>query len=120
MAEDQIRQLLSQIQSQHATATKSAQLVKSQVQSRERESRMLELTLREVGSLEKDTNVYRSVGKMFMLEPLPSLISSFEKEKKDIESDIAGLQKKNKYLENEITQANNAFREVLHQQQQQQ
>jgi prefoldin subunit 1 len=55
---------LHQIQQSAVTANRNLNLTKAQIASKERERRILQLTIKEVSSLEQDVNVYRGVGKM--------------------------------------------------------
>ncbi|KAH8925187.1 hypothetical protein BT69DRAFT_1332402 [Atractiella rhizophila] len=112
-AEDPLRQ----IQSQHAIATKTLQVVKTQILGREKDGKMLELTLRELEE-QGEGRVFKSIGKMFMEEPYDRVTSELKSDIKAAKEDVVNLQKKQKYLEGEIGKANTAFREIIHQQQQ--
>jgi hypothetical protein len=47
-------------------ANRNLNLTKAQIASKERERRILQLTIKEVDALKPDVNVYRGVGKMYV------------------------------------------------------
>lgn len=57
-------QVLQQIQAQVVSSQRQLGMVRVQVQGREREKRMHELTLKQLQEVQPDTNLYRGVGKM--------------------------------------------------------
>lgn len=56
--------LLQEIEQKAAFAQQQISIVKSQMASKQRESRMLQLTTVEINSLPDDAKVYEGVGKM--------------------------------------------------------
>lgn len=58
-------QILQQIQTQAITSQRQLQMVKAQIGSKEKERKILELTMRELATIPgDDTKMYRGVGKM--------------------------------------------------------
>jgi prefoldin subunit 1 len=57
-------QLVQEIETQAIQSQQQISLVRSQVASKQREIRILELTSKEVGDLPSGTNIYEGVGKM--------------------------------------------------------
>lgn len=58
-------QILQQIQTQAVTAQRQHSLVRAQIQSKEKERKILDLTVRELATVPKgDTRMFRGVGKM--------------------------------------------------------
>ena len=60
-------QLALEIESQATNAQREINIVKTAVASKQRDIRMLELTSSEIKVLEKDTNIYEGVGKMWVV-----------------------------------------------------
>jgi hypothetical protein len=58
------RQILTEIQAKSEFSSQQIQVVKAQLQAKNREQRMLQLTASEVGILPRETHVYEGVGKM--------------------------------------------------------
>jgi hypothetical protein len=57
-------QLVQEIETQAIQSQQQISLVRSQIASKQREIRILELTSKEVGDLPSSTNIYEGVGKM--------------------------------------------------------
>ena len=57
-------QLVQEIETQAIQSQQQISLVRSQIASKQREIRILELTSKEVGDLPSNTNIYEGVGKM--------------------------------------------------------
>jgi chaperonin cofactor prefoldin len=59
---------VQEIESRAIAAQQQISIVKTQIATKQRDIRLLQLTSSELGSLSKDTNVYEGVGKMYVLE----------------------------------------------------
>ncbi|CAG8657660.1 12043_t:CDS:2, partial [Acaulospora colombiana] len=111
--------ILHQIQQSAVTANRNLNLTKAQIASKERERRILQLTIKEVSSLESDVNVYRGVGKMFLHIPKPEMEKDLKKQEKDLSDDLDSLAKKmerdlqSKYLEKEFNEAQGQLRDIV-------
>ena len=57
-------QILVQIQQRAVQSQRAIQITKAQVNGKERERRILQLTIAEIDSVKADVNVYKGVGKM--------------------------------------------------------
>lgn len=58
-------QILVQIQQTAVQSQRNLNVAKTQIQGKERERRILQLTIEEINSLNEDVNVYKGVGKMY-------------------------------------------------------
>lgn len=56
--------MLREIENQAVVAHEQINVVKAQMAAKQRDMRLLQLTLDEVSGLARDTNVYEGVGKM--------------------------------------------------------
>lgn len=92
--------------------------VQAQIQSREREKRLSELTNKELSALQPDTVTYKSVGKMFVQEPLPELTKELTERATEMDKDMAALEKKRIYWERNKTEAQGNLGELVRQIQQ--
>ncbi|KAF9817964.1 hypothetical protein IEO21_03039 [Rhodonia placenta] len=100
-----------------ATAVQSQRalnLSKQQIAAKERERRILQLTIEEITSLKEDVNLYKGVGKMFMMVPRPTMEKELKGEEKDLTDDINNLAKKSKYLEKQFNDAQGQLRDIFH------
>ncbi|PVF97705.1 Prefoldin beta-like protein [Serendipita vermifera] len=113
LPDETLRKILHQIQQSAVTANRNLNLTKAQIASKERERRILQLTIKEVSSLEPDVNLYRGVGKMFLHVPKPEMEKDLKKQEKDLSDDLDSLAKKSKYLEKEFNEAQGQLRDIF-------
>ncbi|GAA5834900.1 hypothetical protein JCM9279_007142 [Rhodotorula babjevae] len=113
---DDVRQALMQLQQRGQDASRSLQAVRAQLNARERDSKVTTLTLREIEVLPREpggATCYRGVGRMFVQESRNNVENTLRAQAKDAQDDIAVLDKKAKYLENEIMTAQNSLKDIL-------
>ncbi|KAF8974900.1 hypothetical protein BGZ46_009609 [Entomortierella lignicola] len=116
--EQALGKIVHDLQSKLQEATRMVASVQAQIQTREREKRLSELTNKELSSLQPDTVTYKSVGKMFIQEPLTDLTSELSARAKEMESDMQALDKKRIYWERNKTEAQGNLQELIRQIQQ--
>ncbi|WOO82143.1 Prefoldin subunit 1 [Vanrija pseudolonga] len=111
-------QILQQIQTQAVTAQRQHSLVRAQIQSKEKERKILDLTVRELATVPKsdDTRMFRGVGKMFIEQPRSEINARHEAQQKTLTTDIDALTKKAKYFERQVEEANGQLRDIFHSQ----
>ncbi|OCH88754.1 Prefoldin [Obba rivulosa] len=114
LSDDTLRKILVQIQQTAVQSQRALNISRQQIAAKERERRILQLTIEEITSLEGDVNLYKGVGKMFMMVPRPSLESELKTEEKELTDDINNLVKKSKYLEKQFNDAQNQLRDIFH------
>ncbi|AQK70852.1 PREFOLDIN 1 [Zea mays] len=90
-------------------------LLQTQMRSKEGEKKRAYLTLEELRQLPDDTNTYKTVGKVFILEPKSVLFNEQEQKLNDSESAIASMQTSKDYLEKQQGEVENNIRELLQQ-----
>ncbi|KAF9104498.1 hypothetical protein BGX27_010070 [Mortierella sp. AM989] len=116
--EQALGKIVHDLQSKLQEATRMVASVQAQIQTREREKRLSELTIKELSSLQPDTVTYKSVGKMFIQEPLTDLTSELAARAKEMEKDMEALDKKRIYWERNKTEAQGNLQELIRQIQQ--
>ncbi|KAI8815655.1 Prefoldin [Fimicolochytrium jonesii] len=90
-------------------------IVKAQLSAREREKRVCDLTVKELASIPgTDVNAYRAVGKMFIQERLPTLISELEKRKSDSEREAKNFERAAAKLERDLKDTQDTWKEIMH------
>jgi prefoldin subunit 1 len=111
-------QLLQEIEQKAQFCQQQMVIVKSQMNSKSRENRMLQLTAAELDGLPSDANVYEGVGKMwactthhllwyslwhapsrFVASPKTDVKVRLTRDQETIKKDMEGLDKKMHYLE---------------------
>ncbi|KAG9325344.1 hypothetical protein KVV02_006984 [Mortierella alpina] len=114
-SEQALGKIVHDLQAKLQEATRMVASVQAQIQTREREKRLSELTNKELSSLETETVTYKSVGKMFIQEPLPELTSELSERVTEMDKDMAALDKKRIYWERNKTEAQGNLQELIKQ-----
>ncbi|KAG0366090.1 Prefoldin [Gamsiella multidivaricata] len=116
--EQALGKIVHDLQTKLQEATRMVASVQAQIQTRDREKRLSELTNKELSALAPDTITYKSVGKMFIQEPLTDLTKELSERASEMEKDMAALDKKRVYWERNKTEAQGNLQELIRQIQQ--
>ncbi|EWC43970.1 hypothetical protein DRE_01322 [Drechslerella stenobrocha 248] len=108
-----LQKVLQEIETQAILSQQQLSVVKSQIASKQRDSRLLQLTEAELNSLPPSTKVYEGVGKMFVHEETSKVKQRLETERNGLEEDVKGLKKKQNYLETTFTNASDHMNRIL-------
>ncbi|KAK9097813.1 hypothetical protein Scep_023246 [Stephania cephalantha] len=115
MADEANRSAFVEIQGRMIELTGKLKQVQNQMRNKEGEKKRAFLTMEELRQLSDDTNTYKSIGRMFVLEPKSVLMNEQEKKLKDSESAITALQTSKEYIEKQMAEVENNLRELLQQ-----
>ncbi|KZT08598.1 Prefoldin [Laetiporus sulphureus 93-53] len=113
LPDETLRKILVQIQQTAVQSQRALNVSRQQIAARERERRILQLTIEEITSLEGDVNLYKGVGKMFMMVPRPTMEKELKAEEKELTDDINNQNKKSKYLEKQFNDAQAQLRDIF-------
>jgi len=111
--DDALRKVLIELQNRLVENNRQLVTIKTQIQIKEREKRLAELTKKELSALEKDTKTYKSVGKAFIKADLSVLSKEMDDKSEKAASDLVTLDKSKKYLERNISDSQNGLREIV-------
>ncbi|KAJ3721962.1 Prefoldin [Lentinula raphanica] len=114
LPDETLRKILVQIQQTAIQSQRAHTLTTQQTSVKERERRILQLTIEEIGAIKEDVNLYKGVGKMFMLVPRNDMEKQLKSQEKELSDDIASLNKKSKYLEKQFNEAQAQLRDIFH------
>ncbi|KAJ3856756.1 Prefoldin [Lentinula lateritia] len=114
LSDETLRKILVQIQQTAIQSQRAHTLTTQQTSVKERERRILQLTIDEIGAIKEDVNLYKGVGKMFMMVPRKEMETQLKTQEKELSSDIASLNKKSKYLEKQFNEAQAQLRDIFH------
>ncbi|TKY89266.1 hypothetical protein EX895_001797 [Sporisorium graminicola] len=122
--DETLSKVLEKIQLQVYQTNQQLAALKAQIAAREREAKLNTLTLSELQAIQDpQAPFYKSVGKMFIQESQPAVLSELTAKQNAITTDIEALNKKQKYLtkQGQDAQAHlkDIFSSVNRQQQQQ-
>ncbi|WVF68319.1 hypothetical protein IAT40_003084 [Kwoniella sp. CBS 6097] len=121
LSDDTLRKILTQIQQQAVTSQKQLSIVKAQIASKEKERKILSLTVRELGTVPTDgqSTMYKGVGKMFIEQDRKEINQEHATQEKSLSEEVSNLTKKAKYLEKQFEEANGQLKDIFHSQQRQ-
>nr|ACU14113.1 unknown [Glycine max] len=115
MADEANRTAFLEIQSRMIDTTGKIKQVQTQMRSKEAEKKRAFPTMEELKQVPDDTNVYKSIGRMFVLETKATLMNEQENKFKDGEASITALQSSKEYLEKQMAEVETNLRELLQQ-----
>ncbi|XP_057453636.1 prefoldin subunit 1 [Lotus japonicus] len=115
MADEANKAAFIEIQGRMIDTTGKLKQVQNQMRSKEAEKKRAFLTLEELKQVPDDTNVYKSIGRMFLLETKATIMNEQENKFKDSEASITSLQTSKEYLEKQRGEVESNLRELLQQ-----
>ncbi|KAG6894781.1 hypothetical protein C0992_004723 [Termitomyces sp. T32_za158] len=114
LSDETLRKILVQIQQTAVQSQRALQITQQQTATKDRERRILQLTIDEISGIEEDVNLYKGVGKMFMLVPRKTMETELKTQEKELADDISNLNKKSKYLEKQLNDAQSQLRDIVY------
>ncbi|XP_039071888.1 prefoldin subunit 1-like [Hibiscus syriacus] len=115
MADEVNKTAFIEIQSRMIELTSKLKQVQNQMRTKEGEKKRAFLTLEELSQVPDDTNTYKSIGRMFVLELKAVLMNEQEQKLKDSESAIGSLQTSKEYMEKQLAEVEKNLGELLQQ-----
>jgi prefoldin subunit 1 len=114
LSDETLRKILDQIQTTAVQSQRALSVARQQTAAKERERRILQLTIDEIDQMEDDVNLYKGVGKMFLMVPRTPMEQELKGQEKELTDDINNLNKKSKYLEKQFNDAQSQLRDIFH------
>ncbi|KAI6153995.1 Prefoldin [Pisolithus tinctorius] len=114
LPDETLRKILIQIQQSAVQSQRSLNLTKQQCTAKERERRIVQLTISEISSVGHDVNLYKGVGKMFLMVPQKTMEQELKAQEKELTDEVNSLNKKSKYLEKQFNDAQARLRDIFH------
>ncbi|XP_020689426.1 prefoldin subunit 1 isoform X1 [Dendrobium catenatum] len=115
MADEANRTAFVELQGRLIETTAKLKQVQHQMRGKEGEKKRAYLTLDELQRLPDATNTYKSIGKLFVLEPKSVMVVEQKQKLEDSEAAITSLQTSKEYLEKQLAEVENNIRELLQQ-----
>ncbi|KAI9141281.1 Prefoldin [Paraphysoderma sedebokerense] len=113
ISDEALKKHFIEIQTKLTDYNRQLTATKTQIAVKERDKKLNELTLKEMNSAGQDTVVYKSVGKMFLETPYPSLSFELTSRIESLKDDVEVLAKKQGYLEKNISENQRGLQEML-------
>jgi len=116
LPDDTLRKILAQIQQTAQQSSRNLSLSRAQTAQKDKERRILQLTIAEIGTFPRAETVklYKGVGKMFVNVPRDVMEKDLRNQEKELSDDIVNLNKKSKYLEKQYQEASAQLRDIFH------
>ncbi|CAO1622623.1 unnamed protein product [Sympodiomycopsis kandeliae] len=109
-----LHKILEQIQLTLAQTSRQLSLVRAQKAGKEREKKGIELTRNGVDEEVKDgSRCFRGVGKMFIVDSPTAITKTLLDQEKQIQDEMDALNKKQKFLEKQFTEAQGHMRDFV-------
>jgi len=102
-----------QLQNKMVDSRSRMQVAEMQIKGRTISNRKAQLTTAEIGKLPDDVRMYRSVGRMFLLEAKGDAVKRITAEVGEGEKAIEKYKQEKAYLERQYKESEGALREML-------
>ncbi|KIV86888.1 hypothetical protein PV11_02469 [Exophiala sideris] len=108
-----LQKLLQEVETQALLSQQKITQTQAELSSKRRDARLNLLTSNELKSLDKDTNVYEGVGKMFVGVSVPTLNKRLDSESTTLSKDILDLEKRLHYQETTYKNSRQHIEKIL-------
>lgn len=113
LPDDTLRKILLQIQQTAVNSQRAYTFAQQQMAAKQRERRIVQLTIDEISQLDDDVKMYKGVGKMFLMSPRKDMESELKAQEKELGDDLTSLTKKSKFLEKQFNEAQGQLRDIF-------
>ncbi|KAL1663653.1 Prefoldin [Schizophyllum commune] len=113
LPDETLRKILNQIQQRAVSSQRAYNFAQQQMAAKQRERRIVQLTIDELSQLDNDTKMYKGVGKMFLMTPRKEMESELKAQEKELGDDLNNLAKKSKFLEKQFNDASGQLRDIF-------
>ncbi|KAL1694825.1 Prefoldin [Schizophyllum commune] len=113
LPDETLRKILNQIQQTAVSSQRAYNFAQQQMAAKQRERRIVQLTIDELSQLDNDTKMYKGVGKMFLMTPRKEMESELKAQEKELGDDLNNLAKKSKFLEKQFNDASGQLRDIF-------
>ncbi|KAJ1700006.1 hypothetical protein LUZ63_008518 [Rhynchospora breviuscula] len=115
MAEEANRTAFVELQGRMIETTAKLKQVVNQMRMKEGEKKRAYLTLEELKQVPEDANTYKTIGKLFVLEPKSVLVNEQEQKLRDSDNAISSLSTTKEILDKQLGEIEINIRELLQQ-----
>ncbi|KAJ4817844.1 Prefoldin subunit 1 [Rhynchospora pubera] len=115
MADEANRTAFVDLQGRMIETTAKLKQVVNQMRMKEGEKKRAYLTLEELKQVPEDANTYKTIGKLFVLEPKSVLVNEQEQKLRDSDNAISSLSTTKEILDKQLGEIEINIRELLQQ-----
>lgn len=113
LKDDELKKTFAEGQAKLLDYSRQLSVVKTQIASKERERKIADVALKELNGMGDDVNMYKSVGKIFVMSDSSSLKSEFEGRIASYADDIKALETKSSWLDRNVSETHASLKEML-------
>ncbi|XP_050078759.1 prefoldin subunit 1 [Anopheles maculipalpis] len=111
----ELKKAFTEMQVNKIESTKKIRLLHMKTDSLKLSKQRIEVTNRHISSLEPDTRVYASVGRMYVLNDIPTLTEHLQTTQASYEEMIAQCEKNKDFLIKNLKEQEESLRELVQQ-----
>ncbi|XP_058446388.1 prefoldin subunit 1 [Malaya genurostris] len=111
----ELKKAFTEMQMNKIESTKKIRLLDMKTDSLKVSKQRVELTNKEISQLEPDTNVYASVGRMFVLSDVLTLTDEMKTKQNNVEEMISQCEKNKEFLLKNLKEQEDSLRELVQQ-----
>ncbi|BES87464.1 prefoldin subunit [Nesidiocoris tenuis] len=111
----ELKKAFAELHQKTVETTKKVQIADMQIESLKKSKQLAELTTVEIKSLPDNTTTYESVGRMFMLTPVPTVLENLSKKTASCSEKIKTLEDNKSFLEKSMKETEEHCRELVKQ-----
>lgn len=111
----ELKKAFGELQEKKIETEQKLRISAIQIEALKRAKQHSAITEKEISALEPETKMYESVGRMFVLTPIPKIEENLHKKQTTAEEKIKMLETQMVYLDNSLKEATNSLRELIQQ-----
>ncbi|KAJ3084240.1 Prefoldin [Rhizoclosmatium globosum] len=112
-ADDSLKKAFIETQAKHQNTSRQLAAVRAQMNAKERDRKIGELSVKELSQYPKETVAYKSVGKMFLQQDLSALTGAIQQKSDDAGKETKAMARAAEKLERDIKDLERGLTELL-------
>ncbi|CAH1247806.1 PFDN1 [Branchiostoma lanceolatum] len=111
--DQELKKAFQELQTKMITTQQQLKVADAQIEAQRRVQQHAKLTDQEISTLPEETRVYEGVGRMFLLQPIPTVRDNLKTKMESSEEKIKKLQSNKTYLERNCKESQENIREMI-------
>ncbi|XP_019628545.1 PREDICTED: prefoldin subunit 1-like [Branchiostoma belcheri] len=111
--DQELKKAFQELQTKMISTQQQLKVADAQIDAQRRLQQHAKLTDQEISSLPEGTRVYEGVGRMFILQPIPTVRDNLKTKVESSDDKIKKLQSNKTYLERNVKESQENIREMI-------
>ncbi|KAI8497431.1 Prefoldin subunit 1 [Branchiostoma belcheri] len=111
--DQELKKAFQELQTKMISTQQQLKVADAQIEAQRRLQQHAKLTDQEISSLPEGTRVYEGVGRMFILQPIPTVRDNLKTKVESSDDKIKKLQSNKTYLERNVKESQENIREMI-------